>query len=194
MDDLENHEHAEHAAHGGSKKIAMLIAVLAAMLALSEAGGKTANTAAQRHSIEANDQWGYYQAKNSRLSSLAANIELAEALTKDSPPATVAAKDEAARKWREKIAVYEKEKAEISEKAKEVEHERDHALGTLHSYETASALLQLAIVLATASVISGVVLLAAGSAGLGLCGGILAAMAYANPVAAHAVLHFLRLV
>jgi hypothetical protein len=51
-EELEHAEHAEHAA-GHNKQIALLIAVIALFLAISETFGKSAQTAAVSDNVEA---------------------------------------------------------------------------------------------------------------------------------------------
>ena len=73
----ESIEHAregiEHAHHGAgihtdttARRIAVLIAVLAAALALAEMGEKGAQNAYLTHHIALSDDWAFYQAKNAR--------------------------------------------------------------------------------------------------------------------------------
>ena len=62
----ESMEHAEHAEHASSsnKRIALLIAVIALFLALSETLGKSAQTEALSQNIEASNLWAFFQAKS----------------------------------------------------------------------------------------------------------------------------------
>src|SRR3979490_2464939 len=63
----ESMEHAEHVEHAGSnKKIALLIAVIALFLALSETLGKGAQTEALSKNVEASNLWAFFQAKSIR--------------------------------------------------------------------------------------------------------------------------------
>ena len=64
----ESMEHAEHAEHasGSNKKIALLIAVIALFLALSETLGKGAQTEAISKNVEASNLWAFFQAKSIR--------------------------------------------------------------------------------------------------------------------------------
>ena len=62
---VEHAEHTEHIAHS-NKNVALLIAVLALFLAFSETLGKSAQTAALNHQIEASNLWNFFQAKNIR--------------------------------------------------------------------------------------------------------------------------------
>src|SRR5947199_6835718 len=79
---------------------------------------------------------------------------------------------------------------EIEEKAREKESERDLAFAEYHHYEIASAALQIGIVLASASVITSMLVLAWLGAGLGIVGVALTAVGYYAPDALHG-LHFI---
>src|SRR6202035_1497153 len=62
---MEQAEHAEHAS-GENKKIALLIAVIALFLALSETLGKGAQTESIAKNVEASNLWAFFQAKSIR--------------------------------------------------------------------------------------------------------------------------------
>ena len=68
----EAHEHAEHAKHAAhsNKKIALAIAIMALLLALSETLGKSANTEAINLNIKASDTWNFFQAKTIRQTAI----------------------------------------------------------------------------------------------------------------------------
>ena len=68
----ESMEHAEHAEHasGENKKIALLIAVIALCLALSETLGKGAQTESISKNVEASNLWAFFQAKSIRRTSV----------------------------------------------------------------------------------------------------------------------------
>src|SRR6476661_8722280 len=77
--------HDEHEPlEGRNKMIALLISVIALCLAFSETLGKSAQTAALNHQIEASNLWNFFQAKNIRRTTTivageALSAELAEA-------------------------------------------------------------------------------------------------------------------
>src|SRR4051794_1627 len=59
--------HEEHEPlEGRNKMIALLISVIALFLAFSETLGKSSQTAALNHQIEASNLWNFFQAKNIR--------------------------------------------------------------------------------------------------------------------------------
>ena len=68
MSAQESMEHAEHAEHasGENKKIALLIAVIALCLALSETLGKGAQTESISLNVQASNLWAFFQAKSIR--------------------------------------------------------------------------------------------------------------------------------
>ncbi len=73
----ESMEHAEHAEHasGSNKKIALLIAVIAFFLALSETLGKGAQTEAISKNVEASNLWAFFQAKSIRRTKVQTTAE-----------------------------------------------------------------------------------------------------------------------
>lgn len=176
-ENLEHAEHAEHASHGGNKKIALLISVLALFLAFSETLGKSAQTAAIADNIKASDTWNFFQAKTIRQTALRTS---AESLTTQLPTVTneeaKAAMVKQIDAWRATAARYEsdpKEKdgrKELRALAEKYEHDRDTSLARYHQYEFASAAFQIGIVLASAEVITGIVLLGWLSGALGVLG------------------------
>src|SRR5258705_12742604 len=68
----ESMEHAEHAEHasGENRQIALLIAVIALCLALSETLGKGAQTEGLNQNIEASNLWNFFQAKTVRMTTV----------------------------------------------------------------------------------------------------------------------------
>jgi hypothetical protein len=172
---LEHAEHVEHAAHS-DKKIALVIAVLALFLAFSETLGKGAQTAALSENIQASDLWNFYQAKNIRQTVLrtAAESQAIELAALD--PAVKAAMEKQIDTWKKTIDRYESEpstnegKKELTKRAQETERQRDTNFAKYENYELASAAFQIGIVLASASVITGMLALVYGAVGLGVLG------------------------
>jgi hypothetical protein len=169
-ENLEHAEHAEHASHGGNKKIALLISVLALFLAFSETLGKSAQTEGIGLNIKASDTWNFFQALRTAAESLQAQ---AAGVTDEAVKATLAKQIEI---WRNTVARYESDpkerdgRKELREQAEHYEHERDEKLARYHQYEFASASFQIGIVLASAEVITGMVVLGWLSGVLGLVG------------------------
>lgn len=193
-ENLEHAEHAEHAAHGGNKGIALLIAVMALFLAFSETLGKSAQTEGIGLNIKASDTWNFFQAKTIRQTALRTAAEngavLAVGIT---DPAAKEAMLKQVDAWQKTVTRYEsdpKEKdgrKELREQATEYEHERDTQLARYHHYEVASAAFQIAIVLASATIITGMVVLSWIAGGLGVVGLVFMSIGLWAPHAVHLV-------
>jgi hypothetical protein len=188
---LEHVEHAEEAAHS-NRKIALLIAVLALFLALSETLGKSAQTEGISANIQASDLWAFFQAKTIRQTVLRTAAETwTIQLATLNDAATKTALEKQIDTWKKTIDRYETEpstnegRKELTARAQEAEHGRDTALARYHNYELASAAYQIGIVLASASVITSILALAWAAAGLGLVGIIFTGFGLLAPHAVH---------
>jgi hypothetical protein len=190
----ENLEHAEHAQHAGqsNKKIALLISVLALFLAFSETLGKSAQTAAIAYNVTANDLWAFFQAKTIRMTVLNTG---AEKLQFDadiaSDPALKARLLKTAGEWKATVKRYDDEpksnegRKQLMARAQTAEKKRDLAMARYHHYEVASAACQIGIVLASAAVITGMVVLAYLAGFLGIAGLAFTAIGLWAPHAVH---------
>ena len=155
---------------GGNKKIALLIAVLALLLSLSEIGGKQAENEAIAKNIDASNLWSFFQAKSVRGN--AAQLAKQQLTLLGNP------KDErisaAVAKLDDAIAHYDSDeksgegKKELSHKARAAEHEAHAYMEKYEKMEMAAGMLQVAIVLASATIITGVAVLAYLSMGIGV--------------------------
>jgi len=196
---MEHAEHVEHAAHGGSsnnKKIALIISVLALMLAFSETFGKSAQTAALNDQIEASNLWNFFQAKNiRRTSTIIASEQTKLSAAAATDPAQKAAIEKQVDAWNKTAARYRSEPeaadgkgegtVELSRRAIEEQHHRDEYLAKYHHYEFASAAFQIGIVLASATVITGMVALSFLAGGLGVVGLVFMAFGVIAPHVLH---------
>ncbi len=182
-------ENLNEANERGAKQVALLIAVLAALLAVVEVAGGNAEQDASKHNIDASNLWAFYQAKTIRQTVLRAQSDrLAVEL-----PALGPERQEAARKlaasWQADIARYESEpgpdggegRRELVARAKATEAQRDLALAKDDMFDFASAAMQLAIVLASASVVIGIGWLAFLGAGVGAVGVGFAILGFVAP-------------
>src|SRR3984893_725029 len=173
---MEQAEHAEHAS-GQNKKIALLIAVIALFLALSETLGKGAQTESISKNVEASNLWAFFQAKTIRRTVVQAVSEQAKlSLSLVGDDAAKAALQKQIDDWQKAAARYRSEpetgegSEELSKRAKHAEEERDLALARYHHFELASAAFQIGIVLASATIITGMIALAWISGLLALAG------------------------
>lgn len=173
---IEKAQEGEHAEYF-NRRIALLIAVLALFLSFSETLGKSAQTEAVSANVRSADTWAFSQAKDIRRTVLMAAGDQMLLLTASvTDPTAKAAIDKQVETWRKTAARYESDPQtgeglkELRARAKEEEEERDLALAKYHHYELASAAFQVGIVLASATVITGIVALAWLGGVLGLLG------------------------
>jgi hypothetical protein len=124
---LEHAEHAQHAAHDPFQaRVAITMAVIAALLAAVTLLGHRAHNETLQAEIEANilqtqasDQWNFFQAKNIRDHEYEAYLPILDSAAKEP------GKEEVARKardyWAGQRAKYKTELPELNEKAKSLE-------------------------------------------------------------------------
>lgn len=165
----ESMEHAEHAGHASSsnKNIALLIAVIALFLALSETLGKGAQTESISKNVEASNLWAFFQAKSIRRTVVEATSEHARlSMGQTADEAAKAALAKQIDAWQKTAARYRNEpetgegSEQLAARAKQAEAARDLAMARYHHYEVASAAFQIGIVLASATIITGMAPLA----------------------------------
>jgi hypothetical protein len=194
-------EHDDHLQPGISqnRKIALLIAIIALFLALSETLGKSAQTLGIELNIKASDTWNFFQAKTIRQTTLRTAAEALAVETAGRPDD--AAKTEMTKqieRWRATVTRYEsdpKEKdgrKELRAQAEEYERARDVAMARYHNYEFGSAAYQIGIVLASSAVITGMMALAYGAIGLLAVGIVFNGMALFAPHLPHDALHWVQ--
>src|SRR5881398_403091 len=190
----ESMEHAEHAEHasGKNRRIALLIAVIALFLALSETLGKGAQTESISKNVEASNLWAFFQAKSIRRTMVQTAADQGKiSLTGASDDDTKAALQKQIDDWQKTAARYRSEPEtgegteQLSERAKHAEEERDLALARYHHYEIASAAFQIGIVLASATIITGMIALAWISGALALAGLAFTAIGLFAPHSVH---------
>lgn len=184
--------HGGHGAlEGANKSVALLISVLALCLAFSETLGKSAQTSALGHNIDASNLWAFFQAKTVRMTVVRTAAESAE-LQLPSPDAALG---EAVKKrvegWKATATRWDSEpetgegRKELAARAKKAEADAKTSLAKYHHFEVASAAFQIAIVLASAMLITGVAALAWLAGGLGVAGLIMMAIGLFAPHAVH---------
>jgi hypothetical protein len=176
------HDHAvEHAAHtpGLGQQVAIFTAVLATVGAIvSFFGGDTQNKAmlfkneAVLRKTEASNQWNYYQAK-----SMKQNLaEFAAGLAAD-PRAAERYTSEAKRYSQEKEAI-RKDAEALEAKSKDANEKSEHALHPHHYLAISMTLLQIAIALASITVLTQKRWLLLGAALSAFAGAILGILAW----------------
>ena len=169
------------------QRAAVSIAILAMLLAITGLGGANAGKEATNNNIYAANQYAFYQAKNIRQTdyNLAADaIELAFLQDGSLNAETKAALQAKAETYRKTAARYESEpetqegKKELIARAKDYESKRDYALKQDPYFDYAEALLQIAIVLISVSIVATLPWLAIFGGIIGAVGGLLMVNGY----------------
>lgn len=204
---LEHHEHAEHLAHAhghahgeaghaphteqpagfladSGQRAALLVAVLAAALAITEQGAKHAEIRVQENSILAADAWSQFQGKSTRATLSKDVSDLISTLGVATPEvmAQRAKVLEGLKQDRERYESDPKDgKGAVAERARAFEEEREHSLEQTHSYHNGAAGMELGIVMATASAITRSKMLIWAALVVGLIGGVFAVLGLVAP-------------
>jgi len=148
----------EHAANSFSRRVALVTAIYAVVLAIAALGGNHAMKEMLLAQQQSSDQWAFYQAKvirehQYRGQKLVLEMQLAEPSTLKGPER---AKVEAlAKKFAEEEKRYNAEKKDIEKDAKKLEHLRDHHRARDPNFEYAEIFLQIAIVTASVAILAG---------------------------------------
>jgi len=179
------HETMEH--HGSShaepssRRVAVLISALAAVLALAGIGSKATQNAYLTHHVTLSDSYAFYQAKNVRATLKESEIAVLESLPNAEDPA-IQNRIQAARVYAERMRDDPQGgdgMKQILVKAKEEEAERNEAFHRYHNFEFAVGALEIAIVLASVSVVTRMRPLALAAAAIG-AGAAIASMCIAG--------------
>jgi hypothetical protein len=164
------------------KRAAIAIAIFAMLLAITGLGGQNATKDALNNNILASNAFNFFQAKNMRQTALILAADEFELAWGSDPQLSEDAKSALRRKlddYRRTVARYESEpdtgegKKELIIKARDHEAKRDHALKQDPYFDYAEALLQIAIVLISVSIVAEQVWLAFLGGGLGVIGTLL---------------------
>lgn len=164
------------------QRAAVLIAFLAMLLAITGLGGNNATKEAFNSNILASNYFSFFQAKNVRQTSYALAADQIELAWINDPALPPVAKEALQRKledYRRTVARYDSEpatgegKKELLAKAREYEQKRDRALKQDPYFDYAEALLQIAIVLISISIVASQRWLAWFGGALGAIGGLL---------------------
>jgi hypothetical protein len=160
-------EHGGHADPSG-RRVAILVSFLAAALALAQIGGNAAQNAYLTHHVSLSNEWAFFQAKNLRAVVRTSEADMLASLPNAQDPAIQArikeAHDYSARMHDEPGGDGMKQ---LAAQAKAEEVERDEAAHRYHNYEYAVGGLEIAIVLASVSVVTRMRALTYGAAAIG---------------------------
>ena len=174
-----------HGDHGGNKGVALLISVLALVLAFSETLGKSAQTEAMSYNIQASNLWAFFQAKTIRQTTLrTAADQLGTTADTERSKKQIEAWKKTAERYEDEPETREGRK-QLAERAKNAERKRDKAFAAYHHFELSSAAVQIAIVLASASIITAIPALFWSAGALGVVGVAFCVIGFWFPEAVH---------
>jgi hypothetical protein len=161
-------EHAHHT-DPWARNVAILISVLAAALAITEIGGNAAQNAYLAQHVELSNNWAFFQSKNVRAVVLESQADVLASLPNAQDPAIQAriqdSKTHAIRMRDDpKGGDGMKQLAAI---AHDLEAERADSFHRYHKYEFSTGALQIAIVLASVSLVTRMRALTFGAAAIG---------------------------
>jgi len=172
------------------RAVALIIAVLALLLALGEAGAKRAEHLSMEKNIEASDLFNFYQAKRVRATIAETAAGTLEAERAAAAPAAQGAFEKPIQDFKAAVARLEKDPKKpedsleaLQERANQAVEARELANKRLEHYEFGSGLAQIAIVLASAAIITGIGALVWLSVALGTLGAALLALGFFAPTA-----------
>lgn len=142
-----------------TKRVALTTAIFAVILAITSLGGNNAMKEMLLAQQQASDQWAFYQAKvmrehlyrSQRLRLEADLLERGNLMKPDAKERI----ESLVKKMGEEEARYGAEKKEIEQEAKKLEHERDVNRNRDPYFDYGEVLLQIAIVMASISILSG---------------------------------------
>jgi hypothetical protein len=170
------HVHEHGPPQGFTRRVALLIAALAAALALTESGVQSAQTAYIAHNIGASDNWTFYGFKETR----ARIAEQTATILGSLPGPPDEARQSAISQAQATIKRMHDGDAtgpgtrQIQETAETEQAGLEHAFHRYHYFEYAASALQIAIVLGSAAVVSQVGAIAVAGGVLGAAGALLA--------------------
>jgi hypothetical protein len=141
-----------------SRRVALVTAVFAVLLAIAALGGNHAMKEMLLAQQKSSDQWAFYQAKvirehQYRGQKLRLEVDLVERGAAVKPEARQKL-EELTKKFGEEEKRYNEEKKDIEKEAKKLEHERDRWQARDPYFLFAEALLQIAIVMSSVSILS----------------------------------------
>ena len=149
-----NEAHPEHNDRF-AQRVAILIAVLAAALALSEMGEKASQNEYLTKHIAASDAWAFYQAKTIRADLHRGQADLLSSLPNAADP-EVRKHADAERETAARLDddPQSQGRKQLRAEAERIVHERDEVFERYHKFERVVGALQICIVLASVAIVA----------------------------------------
>jgi hypothetical protein len=142
--------HEEHGDNPFLIPVSVTISILAVLVAAVTLLGHRAHTEELLLQSQATDQWAYYQAKNIRLHEMQSVADMLSALA----PADKEKAEVLHEKYKKEVERYEGEKDDISEKAKDLEKERDFASRRADRFDGGEGLIEVGLVICSMTLLT----------------------------------------
>jgi hypothetical protein len=142
--------HEEHGDNPFLIPVSVTISILAVLVAAVTLLGHRAHTEELLLQSQATDQWAYYQAKNIRLHEMQSVADILSALA----PADKEKAEVLHEKYKKEVERYEGEKDDISEKAKDLEKERDFASRRADRFDGGEGLIEVGLVICSMTLLT----------------------------------------
>ena len=142
--------HHEHGDNPFLVPVSVTISVLAVLVAAVTLLGHRAHTEELLLQSQATDQWSYYQAKNIRLHEMQGFADVLGTLAPSDKEKAAAA----AEKYKKEVERYEGDKEDISEKAKDLEKERDMVSRRADRFDGGEGLIEVGLVICSMTLLT----------------------------------------
>ncbi|HXJ11266.1 MAG TPA: DUF4337 domain-containing protein [Candidatus Limnocylindrales bacterium] len=146
---LEEHAH-HHEEEPWTLPVAITISILAVLVAMATLMGHRSSIEVVLLQTQASDQWAYYQAKNIRLHEMQSVADLIGVLDRGEKEKAEALRE----KYKTEIERYEKDKDQISEKAKELENERAVVSRKEDRFDAGEVVLDIALIICSLTLLT----------------------------------------
>jgi hypothetical protein len=140
-------EHSHHAHEPFDKRVAVTMAIIAALLAIVSVAAHIASTEELLAQQKASDQWAYYQAKDIRRYDSEIAQDFLGALKADGT-------EERRKHYKDNAAKYDNDRADIQKEARQLEAERDVKGKQALRLEIGEIFLEIGIVFASLAILT----------------------------------------
>ncbi|MEQ1472961.1 MAG: DUF4337 domain-containing protein [Candidatus Acidiferrum sp.] len=140
----------EHENHPLVLPVSLTISILAVLVAAVTLLGHRAHTEELLLQSQATDQWAFYQAKNIRLHEMQAMVDLLGTITPVDKEKNAALQE----KYAKEVERYNGDKENISEKAKDLEKERDTISHRADRFDGGEALIEIGLVICSITLLT----------------------------------------
>jgi len=142
-----------HEAHGSEPwtlPVAVTLAILAVLVAMATLLGHRSSTEELLLQTQESDQWAFFQAKNIRLHEMQSFADVFAIVTPQDKEKAETLRE----KYLKEAERYEKEKDEISDKAKELKAEREVVARRGNRFDLAEVILEIALIICSLTLLT----------------------------------------